>query len=135
AAIGLAKRTLNRYYSLMDSLELYCIAMGHKMEYFKKASWSAECTATALQLVCDTYNNSYTSCHIMPLKDGDVEVVGGNMEAKETSDNMFNNLPSLTKSKPKPPCDELNTYLTDDIMNVTNVLVWWTEHHEAYPLL
>ena len=28
AAVGLAKRTLNRYYSLTDTSELYCIAMG-----------------------------------------------------------------------------------------------------------
>lgn len=28
AALGLAKKTLNRYYSLTDSSNLYCIAMG-----------------------------------------------------------------------------------------------------------
>jgi len=28
AAIGLAKKTLNRYYSLTDLSDLYCIAMG-----------------------------------------------------------------------------------------------------------
>ena len=31
AAVGLAKKTLNRYYSLMDSSELYCIVMGKWM--------------------------------------------------------------------------------------------------------
>ncbi|KIK80533.1 hypothetical protein PAXRUDRAFT_91410, partial [Paxillus rubicundulus Ve08.2h10] len=106
-----------------------------KMEYFKEAGWSAEWTATALQLVRDTYDNSYVSRHIMPLKDRDVEVDGRNMEAKESSDNMFDNLPSLAKSKLKPSHDELSAYLADDIVNVTDVLVWWAEHRETYPLL
>ncbi|KAN0078392.1 hypothetical protein V8E55_010449 [Tylopilus felleus] len=41
-AIGLAKKTLNRYYSLMDLGKMYCIAMVlhpcHKLKYFKSAS-------------------------------------------------------------------------------------------------
>ncbi|KAF9220145.1 hypothetical protein BS17DRAFT_715508 [Gyrodon lividus] len=99
AAIGLAKKTLNRYYSLTDLSELYHIAMvlhpQHKMEYFKEAGWSAEWTVTALQLVCNTYNNSYASRHIMPLKDRDVKVDGGNMEAK-VSTNDYNAIYTLS---------------------------------------
>ncbi|KAF9221347.1 hypothetical protein BS17DRAFT_655248, partial [Gyrodon lividus] len=43
AAVGLAKQTLNRYYQLTDSTEVYRIAMvlhpRHKLTYFKKANW------------------------------------------------------------------------------------------------
>jgi len=31
-AIGLAKKTLNRYYSLTDSADVYCIAMGMSID-------------------------------------------------------------------------------------------------------
>ncbi|KAG2050836.1 hypothetical protein BDR06DRAFT_825403, partial [Suillus hirtellus] len=38
AAVCLAKKTLNRYYELTDTSEVYCIAMvlhpGHKLSYF-----------------------------------------------------------------------------------------------------
>ncbi|KAI6125605.1 hypothetical protein EDD16DRAFT_1474107, partial [Pisolithus croceorrhizus] len=38
AAVGLAKKTLNKYYSLTDTSDLYCIMMvlhpHHKLEYF-----------------------------------------------------------------------------------------------------
>jgi hypothetical protein len=33
AAVGLAKKTLNRYYSLMDSSEVYRIVMGESLFY------------------------------------------------------------------------------------------------------
>ncbi|KIM50269.1 hypothetical protein SCLCIDRAFT_145953, partial [Scleroderma citrinum Foug A] len=45
-AIGLAKRTLNKYYALLDLSKLYRIAMvlypHHKLEYCKQAGWEAE---------------------------------------------------------------------------------------------
>ncbi|KAH9855424.1 hypothetical protein C2E23DRAFT_707377, partial [Lenzites betulinus] len=44
-AMGIAKRTLNKYYELTDSAEAYRIAMvlhpSYKMAYFKKAGWEA----------------------------------------------------------------------------------------------
>ncbi|KAF9227249.1 hypothetical protein BS17DRAFT_653603, partial [Gyrodon lividus] len=43
AAVGLAKQTLNWYYQLSDSTEVYRITMvlhpRHKLTYFKKANW------------------------------------------------------------------------------------------------
>ncbi|KAG1872024.1 hypothetical protein C8R48DRAFT_595800 [Suillus tomentosus] len=43
AAVNLAKRTLNRYYQLTDSSEVYRIAMvlhpWHKLLYFKTTGW------------------------------------------------------------------------------------------------
>ncbi|KIM66632.1 hypothetical protein SCLCIDRAFT_37434, partial [Scleroderma citrinum Foug A] len=63
AAVGLAKRTLNRYYSLTDTSKLYCIAMVlhpcYKLEYFKQAGWMLEWVTTAQNLVCNTFKTSY----------------------------------------------------------------------------
>ncbi|KAJ8584174.1 hypothetical protein M405DRAFT_684601, partial [Rhizopogon salebrosus TDB-379] len=50
-ALSLVKKTLNRYYSLTDSSEVYRIAMvlhpRHKLEYFKHAGWKPEWIETA----------------------------------------------------------------------------------------
>ena len=83
AALGLAKCTINRYYSLTDSSELYCIAMGmyihfstvlspvdlfptvlhphYKLEYFKQAGWTLDWVATTQNLICNTFNTLYMS--------------------------------------------------------------------------
>ncbi|KAG2090998.1 uncharacterized protein F5147DRAFT_527212, partial [Suillus discolor] len=46
AAVGLAKKTLNRYYQLTDHSDVYRIAMilhpRHKLVYFKVANWENE---------------------------------------------------------------------------------------------
>ena len=94
AAIRLGKRTLNCYYSLTDSLELYCIAMGkqltiinvytyshsvlivlhpcHKLKYFKLAGWKPPWIATACKLVNDRYDEHQEKsppefCHFLLL--------------------------------------------------------------------
>ncbi|KAG1853540.1 hypothetical protein C8R48DRAFT_558143, partial [Suillus tomentosus] len=51
AAVCLAKKTLNRYYELTDTSEVYRIAMvlhpRHKLSYFKNAGWEDEWVDTA----------------------------------------------------------------------------------------
>ena len=51
------------------------------------------------------------------------------------SENVFDNLPSLTKPKLKQSHSELEAYLAADIVNITDALTWWTEHRENYPQL
>ncbi|KAF9043411.1 hypothetical protein BJ165DRAFT_1315231, partial [Panaeolus papilionaceus] len=50
-AVGLAKRTLNRYYSRTDDSETYRIAMmlhpQYKTDYFQRAKWEPEWISTA----------------------------------------------------------------------------------------
>ena len=82
-ALRLAKKTLNRYYSLTDKSETYRIAMGmsfcshlyyrfadkslavlhprHKLEYFKTAGWEDDWIATAHRIVRNTYERSYAT--------------------------------------------------------------------------
>ena len=82
AAVLLAKKTLNHYYGLTDSSEVYRIAMGmllfiliisdltssitvlhprHKLTYFKNAGWELEWINTAETLVCEEFECSYSS--------------------------------------------------------------------------
>ncbi|KAI6095003.1 hypothetical protein F5141DRAFT_1014148, partial [Pisolithus sp. B1] len=80
AAVRLAKKTLNKYYSLMDTSDLYHITMGtstafnamiltnyfsspshHKLEYFRHAKWEADWIKTVSDLVHNTYETSYAS--------------------------------------------------------------------------
>ena len=96
AVIGLGKRTLNHYYSLTDSSELYRIAMGkqltvinvytyshsfsivlhpcHKLEYFKLAGWKPPWIATARKLVNDRYDKSYAAYHTSEDSDGQADI-------------------------------------------------------------
>ncbi|KIK31888.1 hypothetical protein CY34DRAFT_31842, partial [Suillus luteus UH-Slu-Lm8-n1] len=63
AAIGLSKRTLSRYYQLMDTSEVYRIAMVlhpcHKLTYFKHTKWEDNWVESAETLVRETYECSY----------------------------------------------------------------------------
>ncbi|KAG1895975.1 uncharacterized protein F5891DRAFT_959346 [Suillus fuscotomentosus] len=63
AAVCLAKKTVNRYYELTDTSEVYRIAMvlhpRHKLSYFKNAGWEDEWVDTAEALVRDEFERSY----------------------------------------------------------------------------
>ena len=85
-ALRLAKKTLNKYYSLTDEAEVYRIAMSkspslwlticpmfsnynliavlhpqHKLEYFHEAGWESDWVDTAESLVRDEFELSYTA--------------------------------------------------------------------------
>lgn len=47
-AIGLAKKTLNRYYSLTDSSDLYHIAMGKSTGYYSDYHSNLSCSFAPL---------------------------------------------------------------------------------------
>ncbi|KAG2041385.1 hypothetical protein BDR03DRAFT_805869, partial [Suillus americanus] len=59
----LAKKTLDQYYELTDTSEVYRIAMilhpRHKLTYFKSAGWEQDWIRTAETLVCDEFERSY----------------------------------------------------------------------------
>jgi hypothetical protein len=81
AGIAIAKQTLNRYYELTDSSDVYHIAMGestnyeyivhlklfavlhprHKGNYFKLVKWEDEWVQTAKKLVCNRFEQSYAA--------------------------------------------------------------------------
>jgi hypothetical protein len=81
-ALTLAKKTLNRYYTLTDSSEVYRIAMSmscflffccchdhpnvlvlhprHKLAYFAKAGWEDDWIETARNIVRTEFDRSYS---------------------------------------------------------------------------
>ncbi|KAG2086661.1 uncharacterized protein F5147DRAFT_558462, partial [Suillus discolor] len=60
AALGIAKKTLNRYYNATDQSEVYRIAMvlhpQHKLKYFERAGWERAWIDTAEEIVRDVFN-------------------------------------------------------------------------------
>ncbi|KAG1782401.1 hypothetical protein EV702DRAFT_920180, partial [Suillus placidus] len=63
AAVRLAKKTLDRYYELTNTSEVYRIAMilhpRHKLTYFKSTGWEQDWIRTAETLVRDEFERSY----------------------------------------------------------------------------
>jgi hypothetical protein len=80
AVLSMGKKTLNHYYTLTDSSELYRIAMSmstlfhagtiihynppvlhprHKMSYFHKSSWEPAWIATAHEIIRAEFDHSY----------------------------------------------------------------------------
>ena len=94
AAMWIAKKTLNHYYSLTDASETYRIAMGgtsfvlwslnyspclvsvlhprHKLAYFKSAGWTDNWIKTAEKLVRNRFKRDY------PTNDIEQEKADGN---------------------------------------------------------
>ncbi|KAF8991788.1 hypothetical protein BDQ17DRAFT_1254536, partial [Cyathus striatus] len=62
-AAGLAKKTLNCYYSHTDESETYHIAMilhsQYKLQYFKNTGWQPEWITTAKELLCTQFELHY----------------------------------------------------------------------------
>jgi hypothetical protein len=63
AAMKMARRKMNQYYSLTDSSAAYRVAMvlhpGMKLEYFQQQDWEDAWVDTAEKLVHDEYAASY----------------------------------------------------------------------------
>ena len=103
ASLALAKKTLNRYYDLTDSSEVYRIAMGmcfkihqltmypilcldmfsvlhprHKLLYFKQAGWPTKWIRTAEEIVHAEFKHSYAT---------DVDAEGVEEEGEDNSGN------------------------------------------------
>lgn len=106
ASIKTATKTLNRYYSLTDSSEVYRIAMSmvisqlsvlfltsfalpvlhprHKLHYFKEAGWSAEWIKTAEDLLRTEYARSYAP-RVGDEDDEDIIMMDAETSPHETS--------------------------------------------------
>ncbi|TRM62979.1 hypothetical protein BD626DRAFT_358875, partial [Schizophyllum amplum] len=63
AAANLAKRTLNKYYSLTDQADAYRIAMvlhpRHKLEYFEKIGWPSDWISAAQAVTRSVFDSRY----------------------------------------------------------------------------
>ncbi|KAL1748219.1 hypothetical protein HDZ31DRAFT_30289 [Schizophyllum fasciatum] len=99
AAAGLAKRTLNRYYSLTDQADSYRVSMGawpclcalscakffivlhprHKLEYFKRAGWASDWVAEAERITRHAYDSHYVDRDVVRNEE---EVIPAPQQAK-----------------------------------------------------
>jgi hypothetical protein len=88
-ALAMGKKTLNRYYDLTDSSEVYRIAMSkffveyimtyspsttvlhprHKLAYFAAAGWEPDWVATAREIVRDEFDRSYPAQDVEEISD------------------------------------------------------------------
>jgi len=138
ASLELGKKTLNRYYSLTDSSEVYRIAMvlhpRHKLSYFTTAGWEAEWVETAKELVRDVFERSYKQPDAREEEDP-APAPAASSKASSKPANMFDSLPSLSAPTQKELRDDLDRYLSTDPEMVGDVLVWWHEHRGMYPSL
>ncbi|KIL60459.1 hypothetical protein M378DRAFT_83694, partial [Amanita muscaria Koide BX008] len=142
SALLLGKKTLNRYYSLTDSSDVYRIAMvlhpRHKLQYFETTSWERDWIATAEEIVTDEYKGSYSDIEVeIPGMDESNEQEISTTGKKKESKNIFDHLPALAAPEQMAISthDELVRYLAADVEHTPDVLAWWHEHRTTYPRL
>jgi hypothetical protein len=153
ASIGLAKKTLNRYYTKTDDSEVYRIAMSkfscslrvsvawtshlavlhprHKLSYFKRTNWEDAWIRTAEKIVRTEFDCSYAT-------DGEVELVstaGKSNVSVSRSDNIFDGLAALAAPAENELCDDLHRYLNADVEDVRDPIAWWQGKRTAFPKL
>ncbi|GBE85227.1 hypothetical protein SCP_0704130 [Sparassis crispa] len=146
AAIGLAKKTLNHYYSKTDQSSVYRIAMvlhsSHKLQYFKRAGWEQEWIDTAETVIRDEFK---ARTHTVVLELSPPRQMSSSPRYVSTSScainfifsriypactqkpslNMFDNLLKHNASKAQPDRDEITRYLDTETEDVDDALVWW----------
>ena len=126
----LARKKMDRYYSLTDSSNTYRIAMvlhpGMKLEYFHNQKWEEEWIEQAETLVREEYTTKYEKATDEP-----------NTAALKNNSNVdsgfasFSNL-SVTTC---PRASEIQEYLSHPVENVQDPLKWWTANKNVYPNL
>jgi len=125
AAIGLSKKTINRYYDKTDHSEVYRIAMvlhpRHKLQYFRTARWEPEWIQTAEDIVRSEYSRKWAkrSPATSPSSNEAMTAV------QQPSSNMFDSL-SFAPLNASSTRSELDRYLDAEIVEVGDVLQWWT---------
>lgn len=107
SALGLAKKTLNRYYTRTDESEVYRIAMSkpsvlsfvwchvakyftvlhprHKLSYFKGAAWEQEWIDTAKEVLKAEFERSYRQELAMDAEDEPGVAASINMKVSNAS--------------------------------------------------
>jgi hAT family C-terminal dimerisation region len=126
AAMKLARKKMDRYYSLTDASNAYRIAMvlhpGVKLEYFRNQDWEEEWIEQARSLVREEYCTKYEK------ESTSDEPVG---EASTKGFLSFGDLSVTTR----PRSNEIAEYLSHPVELVKDPLKWWTKNRNVYPNL
>jgi hypothetical protein len=128
AAMKLACKKMDRYYSLTDSSNIYCIAMvlhpGMKLEYFCNQKWEEDWIEEAENLVQEEYISTYEKA----ADDADATPVEDPDDSNDSGFASFSNL-SVTTC----PCEsEIQEYLALPVENVKDPLKWWRANKHIY---
>lgn len=139
AALGLAKKTLNRYYSKTDTSEVYRIAMvlhpQYKLQYFKDAKWEPEWIDTAEELVRTQFDLAYHKDNNNTTENTADKnpIPKSSSKSSSKQPNLFDKL--LKPSPSNETRNELDRYLATDTEDVEDPLLWWAERRSMFPAL
>ena len=118
----------------------------HKLEYFEQAGWDEEWRTTAEEILRTEFRRGYAGIQVnddtalavrlffllsflffdlSPLQD----------DFDPTFDNIFDALPTVSRSKKVGLADEIARYLSAPTEATLDPLVWWTERKDIYPRL
>lgn len=127
AAMKLARKKMDRYYSLTDSSSVYRIAMvlhpGMKLEYFRQQRWLKTWIETAQELVQDEFTSRYQKIQEPTSAD-----------AKKPN-NDFTSFGDLSIKPFDDDMSELDIYLSQPVEQVADPLKWWVIHSSTFPTL
>jgi hypothetical protein len=132
-AMKLARKKMDRYYSLTDSSTTYRIAMvlhpGMKLEYFRNHQWKGEWIKEAERLVREEYIARYEKvANESNMKPANTK------NSKTTNDGGIASFGDLSVTT-APRASEIQEYLNYPVENVKDPLKWWVDNQHAYPNL
>jgi hypothetical protein len=143
SAMKLARKKMDRYYSLTDSSSVYRIAMGEasvyriamvlhpgmKLDYFRNQKWEEEWIEQAENLVREEYIVRYEKV----LDDTNTAPTGmGHLNADNEEGFASFGILSVATC---PRASEIQEYLSLPVENVKDPLKWWTDNKNVYPNL
>lgn len=131
AALTVARKKMDHYYSLTDEAAPYRMAMvlhpGLKLEYFRQHEWEKEWIEQAERMVREEYAASYEK----PAESGEAGVQSSAVQGSEGI-SVFANFSVGTAVTTLSEVDE---YLKRPVENVLDPLKWWIDNRRVYPSL
>jgi hypothetical protein len=124
----LARKKMDRYYSLTDSSHVYRIAMilhpGMKLDYFRNQKWEEDWIEQAKTLVREVYAAKYEKA----------TEASTSQDSTTKGDDGFASFGNLSVTT-CPRASEIEEYLSHVVENVKDPLKWWVDNKYVYPNL
>ena len=128
AAMKLASKKMDHYYSLTDSSPIYRITMvlhlGMKLEYFRTHEWEAEWIGEAERLVRTKYVEQYE-------QQADKAPTTPSTSSITHHNSGFASFGDLSVTT-APRVSEIQEYLSHPVENVKDPLRWWVDNKTVY---